>query len=263
MKSLGLTFKKEKNEKKHNLKIAASTVGALKYFSECNVLDMLGLTNEFIAHNPKEINEISNYMTGWKERNYNADYVLVQRPDYIIFSTQEKPSSFAERALFTKYSFYTNYLVTPIFLICSETPLNVYKKCSAEQLKVRERIVQNNPNYNNTFVNLYNLFLNQFNSNSIEQNLVLCDSVIRLAPSYFGEPYRFLAVEYFRKYDYSNAFKCANKCLERDSLNFYARLVLYQIGSLVNKGEITKAQGVFFEKYFPQLYLKNYFFEKI
>lgn len=263
MKSLGLTLKREKDEGNQNLKISATTVGTLKYFSECNVLDMLGLTNEFIAHNPEEIKEISDYVTGWKERKYNSDYILSQEPEYIIFSTREKPSAFAERALFTKPSFYKNYIVTPIFLINSETPINVYKKCSPEQLKIKERMVQNNSRLNYAFINLYYVFLDQFNTNGLDKNLALCDSVVRLAPSYFGEPYRFLAVEYFRRKDYPNAINYANKCLERDSLNFYARLVLYHTSTLINKGEITKTQRVFFEKYFPQLYLKDYFFKKI
>jgi tetratricopeptide (TPR) repeat protein len=82
--------------------VAASTIGALSYYSGVTLIDMLGLTDATIAHDPKIVEGIQ---SGWKERKYNNTYLLSRRPDYIFFSTGSKPSAFAERALFTEHEF--------------------------------------------------------------------------------------------------------------------------------------------------------------
>jgi len=82
--------------------VAASTIGALSYYSGVTLIDMLGLTDETIAHHPQIVEGIQ---SGWKERKYNNAYLLSRRPDYIFFSTGSKPSAFAERALFTEEEF--------------------------------------------------------------------------------------------------------------------------------------------------------------
>jgi hypothetical protein len=70
------------------------------------VIDMLGLTDSMIARHPEVIpgNEST-----WRERNFNATYVLQQDPDYILFSTGHKPSAPAERALMLHEKFRRNY----------------------------------------------------------------------------------------------------------------------------------------------------------
>lgn len=97
--------------------VAATTIGALKYFSQQTVIDMLGLTDRTIATQPQIIPEVSNDSTvTWKERKYNAEYVLARKPDFIIFSTGIKPSAFAERALWAKQmyvDYYVFYYKTP------------------------------------------------------------------------------------------------------------------------------------------------------
>ena len=86
--------------------VAASTIGAISYYSEVTLIDMLGLTDETIAHRPERVFGVE---SGWKERNYNVTYVLSRRPDWICFSTGIKPSAFAERALFTREEFRRRY----------------------------------------------------------------------------------------------------------------------------------------------------------
>jgi tetratricopeptide (TPR) repeat protein len=89
-----------------NTVIAASTIGAIGYYSDVTLVDMLGLTDETIAHEPEKIFGVK---SGWRERNYNVTYVLGRKPDYILFSTGIKPSAFAERALFTHQEFRRSY----------------------------------------------------------------------------------------------------------------------------------------------------------
>jgi len=87
--------------------LATSTIGMISYtLSQCRVIDMLGLTDSTIARHPESIPGNS---STWKERNYNATYVLAQNPDYILFSTGHKPSAPAERALMLHSKYRRNY----------------------------------------------------------------------------------------------------------------------------------------------------------
>ncbi len=99
MTQQGLWFK---THSKPDAVIAATTIGAVSYYSDLMLIDMLGLTDETIAHNPEKLEGIE---SGWKERHHNSAYVLSRKPDWILFSTASKPSAYAERALFTKKEF--------------------------------------------------------------------------------------------------------------------------------------------------------------
>jgi tetratricopeptide (TPR) repeat protein len=93
--------------------VAASTIGALSYYSEATLIDMLGLTDEMIAHHPEAIFGVR---SSWRERSYNVTYLLGRKPDWVCFSTGIKPSAYAERALFTRDEFrrwYYPYLFHP------------------------------------------------------------------------------------------------------------------------------------------------------
>ena len=99
MTQQGLWFK---THCKPDAVIAATTIGAVSYYSDLMLIDMLGLTDETIAHHPEKLEGIE---SGWKERHHNTTYVLSRKPDWILFSTASKPSAYAERALFTKKEF--------------------------------------------------------------------------------------------------------------------------------------------------------------
>jgi arabinofuranosyltransferase len=82
--------------------MAGSTIGAVSYYGQIPLIDMLGLTDATIAHNPERIEGIQSV---WRERKYNVSYVLSRAPQWICFSTGFKPSAYAERALFTRSDF--------------------------------------------------------------------------------------------------------------------------------------------------------------
>ncbi len=93
-----------------NFSIAASTIGKLGYdLLGHTLIDMLGLTDSTIARHPEKIPGME---TTWKERHFNAGYVLSRDPDYILFSTGYKPSAPAERALVLHSKFRQNYFVS-------------------------------------------------------------------------------------------------------------------------------------------------------
>ena len=91
MKITANWLKNKQEQSGKPLTVAATTIGAISYYSEVTLIDMLGLTDKEVAHNPKPIPEISSKDVGWRERNYNVEYVVSRKPDYIYFSTGIKP----------------------------------------------------------------------------------------------------------------------------------------------------------------------------
>jgi len=92
---------------------ACTTIGAVSYYSDRNLIDMLGLTDSTVARHPENIIKGEVY---WKERNYNTRHVLEHNPKYIYFSTGMKPSAAAERALFLRPRFRKGYYACPLSL---------------------------------------------------------------------------------------------------------------------------------------------------
>ncbi|MCA9752315.1 MAG: tetratricopeptide repeat protein [Gemmatimonadetes bacterium] len=86
--------------------IAITTIGAISYESDLRVIDMLGLTDREIAHDPDPVPGLQDT---WREIKYNAASVLRREPDAILFSTGIRPSSAAEKSLFLYESFDRDY----------------------------------------------------------------------------------------------------------------------------------------------------------
>jgi tetratricopeptide (TPR) repeat protein len=106
--------------------VAASTIGAVAYYSGVPLIDMLGLTDATIAHSPEYVEGIQ---SGWKERKYNNTYLLSREPEWIFFSTGVKPSAYAERALFAKAEFRRSYYPCFFHLNGDMNSLNIaYKR---------------------------------------------------------------------------------------------------------------------------------------
>lgn len=95
--------------------MACSTIGKISFdLPGRRIVDMLGLTDSTVARHPEVI---PGNTSSWRERNFNASYVLAQDPDWILFSTGHKPSAPAERALILhsryRQNYYTVLLPTP------------------------------------------------------------------------------------------------------------------------------------------------------
>ena len=60
--------------------LAAAPIGAVSYYSGLTVIDMLGLTNEHIAHRT-----MPNMGEGWAgHEKYDGQYVLSRKPTYLL-----------------------------------------------------------------------------------------------------------------------------------------------------------------------------------
>jgi hypothetical protein len=104
---MSLLSTKLKKYKGSDFSIAATTIGKAGYQLMGNrVIDMLGLTDAYIAHHPEHVRGMN---FAWKERRYNSQYLLEQQPDFIFFSTDFKPSAPAEQALMLHSEFRKKY----------------------------------------------------------------------------------------------------------------------------------------------------------
>ncbi len=136
-----------------------STIGSFGYYFQGNVIDLVGLTDGFIAHNPKEVLEIDdNIPVGWKERTYNIDYIFDRTPEFIIFPAGYKPTAFPEAALFSDIRFYQNYYVQLIFDNELNQMLPIFVRRN-DALEIENITEAHNPSWIINFINGNNLLL--------------------------------------------------------------------------------------------------------
>jgi tetratricopeptide (TPR) repeat protein len=99
--------------------VASTAIGIPRYFTAAAVLDLVGLTDETIAHDPQSLPGIRD---DHLLRNYHVSYVLDRRPDAVLFIGGERPTTPAERALFLSSRFRRRYFTgfvedrRPLFL---------------------------------------------------------------------------------------------------------------------------------------------------
>jgi arabinofuranosyltransferase len=236
------------------LVVAATTIGAISYYSEVMLIDMLGLTDKEISHNPKPIQEISsNSEIGWKERHYNVDYVLSRKPDYIYFSTGIKPSAYAERGLFTSGEFLKYYF--PTYFTVKELNFSdaIYKRKSDDAVKNITEI-QPNPNYKKSFVNLYNQAMNtQKDKTKTQEAIGLFQQAADQGPSNWGTPYQMIGDLYMQNKNKEKAFEYYKKAVELDDYVMLAHYSLYQL--YMEKGDTVNAKINLekIQKYSPEM----------
>ncbi len=242
MKVTGTWFKNKQLPLDRHLNLAATTIGAVSYFAgpKVNVIDMLGLTDEEVAHNPKFVKEISELTLGWKERNYNADYILSRDPDYIYFSTGVKPSAYAERALFTNEEFVKYYYPYYFTDKTSQTTEVVYKRKSEVELPPNWEF-PGNPNYSPNYVNLFNDGMNISKDRANSQKaLNEFQKSLDIGPSSFGLPYLYMGDIYLQQNKKDLAMENYKKAVERDESIVLANYQLYQLYS--QKGDSANAK---------------------
>jgi arabinofuranosyltransferase len=125
MTILGNWFKSHEPD---NTSIAANSIGTLGYMTGYRIMDMVGLVDETIAHHPKPVPGIRSPA---KERTYNADHVMAERPDFIVFDTYEKPNHAGDFALYLHPMFRHNYYRYSIWIQGQDRALVVFKNKGA------------------------------------------------------------------------------------------------------------------------------------
>ena len=200
-----------------NFTIAASTIGALSYYLDAKVTDMLGLTDKYISRHPEMI---PGMISSWKERRFNTQYLLSLDPDFILFSTERKPSAPAERALFLNSKFRENYY--PIFFRKEDILLAVFKR-KGVYLK-ENRIFKDIE-----FVNLYNEAFNLQLVGNYLSGIEKLKKVILIGPKDFAWAYDLMGEFYYFLNDYTESEKYLKKAIQMDDHCMAAHFYLFQI----------------------------------
>ena len=244
MQIAGEWFNKKQQEKGATLNVGATTIGALSYYAgdKVNIIDMLGLTDEEVAHNPQPIPEISEGFVGWKERNYNVDYIMSRDPDYIYFSTGIKPSAYAERALFTNNEFLDYYF--PSYFTIKDKNFSdvVYKRKSDAEVQADTNKFPDNPNYKKSFINNYTGGMNlSRDKTKTNEAIALFQKTIDEGPPQFGTPYQFIGESYLKLGDKQKGIENLEKAVQVDDYNVLAHYYLYSIA--MESGDTATAQS--------------------
>ncbi|MBZ0204593.1 MAG: hypothetical protein K8I03_16385 [Ignavibacteria bacterium] len=252
MKISGGWLKAKQTQAGRPLVVAATTIGAVSYYSEVVLVDMLGLTDKEVAHNPMPIPEISSREVGWRERNYNVDYILSRKPDFIYFSTGIKPSAYAERGLFTSQDF-MNYYYPYYFTVKEYDFTDIMYKRKLDEDANRQQLTTN-PAYKKTFVNLYNQAMNTSRDKSKTQEAInLYRQAIAEGPGGWGTPYQMLGDLYMQLKDNNQALDNYKKAVELDDYNVMAHYYLYQNSMQQKDTASAKMHIEKIQKYTPEL----------
>jgi len=191
---------------------AASTIGAISFYCDRNMIDLLGLADTTIARHPEDISGLA---PSWRERNYNSAYVLSKLPEYIYFSTGIKPSAAAERALFLRKRFRVGYY--PYFFTVPDGRFteSIYKrKPNAYSIPIIEEEVD--PSFPTRYRDAIGTRHNQ------ELALKKFVEVIEIAPEDFGYAHAWVGRIYEQQGELSRAEQYYHIALERDSSCIYA-----------------------------------------
>jgi len=226
---------------------ACTTIGAVSFYSERNMIDMLGLTDSTIALHPEDILGTRVY---WKERNYNTRYLLERKPRYIYFSTGMKPSAAAERALFLRTRFRVGYFPCPVTIPEGRAWFEevIYKaKPGAESLPLET------PGVNPEFVDLYN---HAFNMMRVGRDTAIATfrKCLKLAPADFAYPYEWLGQLYLEAHQPQTAIDYLKKAVALDDWCITAHLLLGT--NFAREGDLAQAADHFAAvvRYAPDYY---------
>jgi arabinofuranosyltransferase len=229
---MGLNFKMAKYAERlrqsfgTDFTMAMSTIGAISYLTEARVIDMLGLTDPYIAKHPEEIPGI---LSTWKEKKFNTQYLLSRDPDVIMFSTGIKPSAPAERALFLSSKFRKNYYR---YYFPERVLLVVYKKKG-------EYLQENEVFPDARFVNLYNQVINLERDGDLGACLDTLEEILEVGPKDFAWAYEHIAKCKFLMGNREQAKAYAQKAADMDDYCTMAHILLNEI--YLEEGDTTSA----------------------
>jgi len=216
------------------ISVAMSTIGAFSFSSNTHVIDLVGLTDAYISHHPKEVEGIDEELPVlWKERHYNAEYVMLQKPDYIIFPAGAKPSAFAECAIFVQDDFYKNYYTQIFYSDELHQLLPVFTR--KENARVETSQVNCNNKYLKHYIEANNYFLRMVeekDKNLLKNILDECDNVIHFCPQKISDVNTLKGMAFYHAANYliaQNYLLKATDNNESNSIALYYLMKIYQL----------------------------------
>lgn len=257
MKVYAEWIKKKQTESDKKIMVALSTIGAFSFYSGVKVIDIVGLTDEYIAHNPKEIPGIDEELPVlWKERRYNAEYVLQQNPDYIIFPAGAKPTAFAECAIFVQPEFYKNYYCQLFYSEELKQMLPIFTK-RTEPLQISP--IECDTKFVKPYIEANNLFIEMNSKKRFEllsQILDKCDEGENLCKFRKSDIDALRGFSFYHYGDIDNAKLFFQSSVSIDSLNMISRFYLVK-AEKGNERELLN-QYRFIKKYSPDIFPTHY-----
>jgi tetratricopeptide (TPR) repeat protein len=202
---------------------ACTTIGAIGYFSDRAQVDMLGLADAVVAHEPENILGPRVY---WKERKYNSRHVLERDPAFICFPNGTKPSAAAERALFLRARFRRGYYQYPISMVVGSMTLSyvLFKaKPGADSVPIET------PGVNVEFVDLYNAGINFAWAAKYDSAIASFRRCCEISPTDFAYGYERLGRTYLKMEQYDSARANLRRALAIDDWCVYSHLGLGKI----------------------------------
>ena len=226
--------------KNKSFSVAMSTIGTFSFYSGARVIDLVGLTDEYVAHNPKEVEGIDEELPViWKERHYNAGYVLSEKPDYIIFPAGAKPSAFAECAIYVQEEFRKNYYMQLFY----SNELNQLLPVFTRLENVRSDSADCGSGFVKHYIEANNLFLSMIKSgykslirkinNELDAMFLKCSVRIPEVKTLKG-------MVFYHAKNYIIAEKYLRDAADADSTNAIARIYLKNI--YFSQGKLDEAR---------------------
>lgn len=225
-----------------NIVVALSTIGAFSFYSNSIVIDLVGLTDEYIAHHPKEVEGINYELPVlWKERHYNADYVLSRKPDFIIFPAGAKPSAFAECAIFVNDKFYHNYYTQLFFADGFGQLLPIFTR----KENIRKDSINCNISFLKNYINANNILISLIknkNRTLLKNILEESDEIIQKCPNRISEVNAIKGMAFYHLGNYLIAKKYFETSVEQDESNSIANF--YLLNTLMKLDDKTSAEKI-------------------
>jgi arabinofuranosyltransferase len=219
-----------------NTAVAANSIGALGYYSGYRMVDMVGLVNAAIAHHPRIIKGIH---SPTRERTYNAEHVLEQHPDFIVFDTYDKPNHAGDFALYLHSDFREGYYRYPIWMPGRDREMLVFKeKPAGWDTTSTGQIRPDEVDSNTTFVYALRegMIAVDTNPDKAEKDF---QEVLDTAPQDFAQPWEWLGMLALGHGNRSKADSLFQRAVEIDSFSVYAIRYLAKIA--YNNGNMDDA----------------------
>ncbi len=205
--------------------IAASTIGVLGFgLQGHDVIDVVGLTDTVISRHPQD--PIPGMTTGWREPNYNAEYVLKRAPNYILFSTGAKPTAPGEKALMLYGQFVNAYRIVT-WEYRGDGNSNSVMTGAFKRLRPVKGPFQ--PTYPLEYVDDYVQGINYMLANQLDRAIHSFEASLKASPRpYFPYVIHRCALAYGMKHDYAKAQRLLHALLVQDSFVLEAHGDLYK-----------------------------------
>jgi len=187
------------------VKIATTTIGIPKYFTDAYLLDLIGLTSEKIAH--RRFAPPPGLTSPYVYRSYDVEYVMDSRPDLIFFQTGVKPVYLAEKALFLSRRFRRDYYLTHI----TDT-LPIFARRPDADPALPDQLFPTGD-----FIEHYVGGLNAKKDDDVERAIALFQKCIDSGPPDFAYPYLWMGALYYDHDEMGKAYERFSRAISVDS----------------------------------------------